>query len=160
MDSSLSAALVDLVQQSFEGKNRWHAPLVALVQDLTLEQALWRPAPERKCVWEIVRHIIFWREYLLCHVMGRPVPDAEANNWTLPAETSEQAWRAELERLRQVQQELLDWFTTRKPEDLLATDKQGKHARFLLEAGITCHDSYHAGQIATLRALMGLPPVE
>src|SRR5690606_39618967 len=62
--------------------------------------------------------LIFWREYLLCHVMGRPVPDAEANNWTLPAETSEQAWRAELERLRQVQQELLDWFTTRKPEDL------------------------------------------
>lgn len=160
MSSSLSAALVDLIQQSFEGRNRWHAPLLALVEDLTPAQALWRPAPDRKCIWEIVRHVIFWRQYLLGYVKGQAAPDVDANNWTLPSETGEQAWHAELERLRRVQQDLVAWFAGREPEDLLAPDKQGLHARFLLEAGIACHDSYHAGQIATLRALMGLPPVE
>lgn len=156
MTDSLSKALAETIRRSFEHGNRWHAPLLQLVQDLTLEQALWRPGPERKCVWEIVRHMVFWRRYLLARVQGLATPDWRTNNWTLPPELNERAWQADLEELRRVQEELVEWFEARRADDLLAVDEDGSYSQFLLEAGIIGHDSYHTGQIALLRALMGL----
>jgi len=160
MKGSLSAALAQLARQSFAGGNYWHGPLTTMVESLTAEQALWRPAPERKCIWEIVRHITFWREYLLAHVQGKPTPDPEANNWSLPEPADDEAWRADLQRLRAVQEELVRWFEQRDDEALLRQDGESGYEQFLMEAGVLLHDSYHMGQIATLRALMGLPPVD
>ena len=39
-------------------------------------------------------------------------------------------------------------------------DADRRHGRFLFLAGLLTHDSYHTGQIAYLRALQGLPPVD
>ncbi|REJ31999.1 MAG: hypothetical protein DIU83_09970, partial [Bacillota bacterium] len=100
MSDVLSKTLADMVQRSFGGGGEWHAPLMKMVEHLSTDQALWRPAPERKCIWEIVRHLNFWREHLLARVKGRPVPDWRAHNWTLPERTDDEAWRAALEELR------------------------------------------------------------
>jgi len=156
----LSKTLADMVQRSFGGGGEWHAPLMKMVEHLSTDQALWRPAPERKCIWEIVRHLNFWREHLLARVKGRPVPDWRAHNWTLPERTDDEAWRAELEKLRAVNDELVAWLKERPAAELLAADEQGEPGELTWVLGITLHDSYHVGQIATLRALMGLPSVE
>lgn len=50
-------ALADLLERSFREDNFWHGALWQHVTDLTVEQALWRPTPERHCVWEIVRRV-------------------------------------------------------------------------------------------------------
>lgn len=55
----------------------------------TAGQALWRPAPERHCIWEIVGHIILWRRYLLAAMAGRPRPDWRTGDWRLPERTDE-----------------------------------------------------------------------
>lgn len=158
MDSSLSKALAATIRQSFAGNNRWHGSLLDLVENLSAEQALWRPGPERHCIWEIVRHMTFWRRYLLERVAGRPTPDWKKNNWTLPHRRDEQAWLADLEELKHVQSKLVEWFDARDPQILLEADETGNFPQFMLEAGIIGHDSYHVGQIAILRALMGLSP--
>lgn len=52
----LGDALASTLDRFFRGRPIWHGALWPHVADLTLEQALWRPAPDRHCVWEIVRH--------------------------------------------------------------------------------------------------------
>lgn len=160
MSDVLSKTLADMVQRSFGGGGEWHAPLMKMVEHLSTDQALWRPAPERKCIWEIVRHLNFWREHLLARVKGRPVPDWRAHNWTLPERTDDEAWRDELAKLRAVNDELVAWLKERPAAELLAADEQGEPGELTWVLGIMLHDSYHVGQIATLRALMGLPSVE
>lgn len=156
MVNPLSRALAETIGRSFEDGNRWHSPMWELVGNLSVEQALWRPGPERKCIWELVRHTILWRKYLLARLSDRPTPDWRSNNWTLPPETDEQAWRADLNELQQVQAELVAWFEARGDDALLQVDEGGSYSQFMLEAGIIGHDSYHTGQIAYVRALMGL----
>lgn len=159
-DSLLGPALAEAVERFFEGNNHWHGPLWKQVADLTAQQALWRPAPERHCIWEIVRHITFWRRYLLAMMAGAPTPDWRAHNWTLPERTDEAAWQEDLAELRRVQDELVAALRSRSASQLLAPDEQGRYARFVLETGIIGHDSYHTGQIAYIRALMGRAPVD
>src|SRR5690606_27778653 len=83
-----------------------------------------------------------------------------AHNWTLPERTDDEAWRDELAKLRAVNDELVAWLKERPAAELLAADEQGEPGELTWVLGIMLHDSYHVGQIATLRALMGLPSVE
>lgn len=160
MTGTMTKALANVMRMSFDGDSQWHAPLLRMVETLDAEQALWRPTPERKCIWEIVRHINFWRLHLLARVKGRPVPDWRTNNWTLPEETTEVSWRAEVEALRAVHGEFAAWLEQCPSDELLAPGENGSPRQFESVMGIILHDSYHVGQIATLRALMGLPSVE
>ena len=62
-----------------------HPALLTLIEDLTAEQALWRPAPERRCIWELVLHMLGWETAVAARMQGRPMPDMD-NPWpTLPA---------------------------------------------------------------------------
>lgn len=69
----LGEALASTLDRFFRGRPLWHGALWPHVADLTAEQALWRPAPDRHCIWEIVRHVNFWRHWLLEHAAGRRV---------------------------------------------------------------------------------------
>ena len=39
-----------------------------------VEQALWRPAPGRKCIWDLVVHIAYWKYTVRRHLAGGPQP--------------------------------------------------------------------------------------
>lgn len=157
--NGLNDALVLTVNRFFRGRPIWHGALWQHVAKLTTRQALWRPAPQRHCIWEIVRHIVFWRHWLLEHAAGRRILDWRVHNWTLPERADAGSWRSELRRLRASQRSLARLFRTTSARKLLARDDAGKFTRFWW-LGVLAHDSYHTGQIALLRAMMGLKPVD
>ncbi len=154
----LSQILVLTLNRFFRGRPIWHGALWPHVAGLTVPQALWRPAPQRHCIWEIVRHVIFWRHWPVEHEAGRHISDWKAHNWTLPERSDAASWRAELHRLRTSQRSLAALVRTTSAKKLLTRDHNGKFIRFWW-LGVLAHDSYHTGQIASLRALLGLKPV-
>ncbi|MBI3975275.1 MAG: DinB family protein [Armatimonadetes bacterium] len=160
MGDGLTAALGELGERTFRAYNNWHGALWAHIADLTPEQAAWRPAPGRHCIWEIVRHLANWRRYVVAWYAGSSRPDPEAGNWTMPDATDETTWRADLEALDRTQQDLTHLFAGTDEEALLAPNPDGSHNKFVYVAGLLNHDSYHTGQIAVLRALQGLPPID
>lgn len=155
----LSDALVTTINRFFRGRPIWHGALWPHVAKLTPRQALWRSAPPRHCIWEIVRHVIFWRQWLIAHAAGRRTPDWRAHNWTMPERADVTAWRRELRRLRESQQALAALFRATPAAQLLERDRKGKFKRSWW-LGVLAHDSYHTGQIATIRAMMGLKPID
>lgn len=127
----------------------WFAPWTKATDDLTPEQALWRPSSRIHSIWQNVHHVCIWREYTLAKlgVQGGPGrEDMDARNFELPLSPTPESWHVTLLRLK------------------------GTHVavRQAVESGVALerfqyhlvHDAYHLGQIMTLRAMQGLPPIE
>lgn len=126
----------------------WHKSLAGL----TLAQATWRPAPARHSIWQIVLHMLFWREDALARLGGKPKPtDEEIKRLNFPEPPASGLT-------------ITDW------EGLLARFTRSQHAVAAALADPAAdisrlaymlpHDCYHFGQINHLRALQGLPPIE
>src|SRR5689334_18410446 len=97
--------LFDL-DQFFVGGNTWQAALYQQLDGLTLEQVLWKPAPDRHCIWDVVIHVNHWKEYTVAYVHGREKSVAEGN-WTLaPAERTDANWQQELARTKALHEDL------------------------------------------------------
>lgn len=141
-------------------KQAWQPPLSEAVLGLTARQAAWKPAPERHSIWQIVRHVILWKQSVLDTWDGR-VPDfkaLESLDWGDVAGTDD-AWRADVTRLRDISMEI--------KQRVGALDEVGVARSMPSYAGLpdrpialrvtqaATHDIYHAGQIRYIRALQG-----
>ncbi|MGH7179505.1 MAG: DinB family protein [Tepidisphaeraceae bacterium] len=116
--------------------------------DLTAQQAAWKPATERKSIWQHLNHISFWRETTVNRLANKPPSDAEMTrcNFEAPADVSDDAWKTAQARLEKSHQLI----RTALGDEKVPVDK----IRYLLP-----HDSYHLGQVMLLRAMQGLPAV-
>ncbi len=128
----------------------WAAPWRASIEDLSSQQAAWTPAPGRHSIWQIVLHMVFWRESWLTRAAGGPRhTDEEQERLNFPdiSDTSEAAWAQARQRFADTQ--------TRVAEAMA-------NPNLTTDPGATTlpHDCYHFGQIAYLRALLGLPPLD
>jgi hypothetical protein len=131
----------------------WAAPWSKVLDDLTPQQAAWQPtsskSEKKHSIWQIVNHMIFWREHDLRSFAGdkptaeekkrrnfEPTPDPKSANWELTKSHFAQTQ----DRIREA---IAD------PANPL--DRLQYHI---------FHDSYHVGQIMLLRGLLGLKPIE
>jgi len=140
----------------FHGDNHWQAGLLQLVKELNYEQALWKPSEDRHCIWEIVRHINFWKRSAIAYVLDKERPDAVKGNWTkAEKELGESDWKDEVEELEHLHEELKQAMMRLGAEIYDNKERKSNYLRTILY-----HDCYHAGQIGLLRVMQGLKPIE
>jgi hypothetical protein len=54
-------SILDLIDEAFDRRS-WHGTnLRGSVRGITAAQALWRPAPGRHNIWELVPHTAYWK---------------------------------------------------------------------------------------------------
>lgn len=128
----------------------WAASWPAAVAGLTAAQAAWSPGPGRHSIWQIVEHMMFWREDNLCRLAGGSKPTAEelaSGNFPLIRDASESAWRDTVKRFEESQKRIA----------AALADPQNSLDRL---AYLLPHDCYHIGQVMYLRAMQGLAPID
>lgn len=154
LQNSLAHYIKDL-DAYFYGPNFWQAGLYQQVKDLSFEQALWKPSPERHCIWENVRHVSSWKWFALEIMKGKKVESMKEHNWqSLPEVTNETSWKNEIERLKNDHEEL-KILVSNADESFLTPEKElSKYVREVIY-----HDCYHCGQIGVLRAMQRINPV-
>jgi uncharacterized damage-inducible protein DinB len=131
-----------------ETNGLWAAPWNKCVADIAAEQATWKPGGERHSIWQLVHHIVFWREHELRTLAGKKPDDEEIarRNWEAPSMVTSAAWGAARRRLEETHRQIREAIANEgNPLDRL---------RFVLP-----HDCYHFGQIMYVRALQGLAAV-
>jgi hypothetical protein len=139
----------------FYGPNFWQAGLYTQVKDLSLEQALWKPLPERHCIWEILQHINSWKWFAIESLKGNTIESMKAYNWkTLPDNPDEPKWLSEIEKTKQLHEEFKILVSNSQPEMFEPSKEKKEYYQQVLY-----HDCYHTGQIGILRAMQGLKPV-
>lgn len=174
-DSAAEPARVDLVRllrESYSGP-AWHGPsLRSVLRRVTPPEALWRPAPGRNTVWELLLHVAYGRHTVLGR-LARYVPEPYAPErppsfpyrlrrawWPAmpeaamsPGPLAVTAWNNDIALLAE-QHERLTAAVQAIPARYLAAQRPGAHHTLAQEvAGIALHDTYHSGQIRLIRLL-------
>ncbi len=131
----------------------WHGPALEEVLDgISPEQATVRPIPDAHTIWEIVLHLATWRGVVRRRLEGERVDDVPTEvDWPPVPDTSEEAWAAARQALRDEQANLQTAIAALS-EDQLESEVPGLgYSFYTMLHGLIHHDLYHAGQIAILR---------
>jgi hypothetical protein len=139
--------LIDGIDEGYLRK-AWHGPtLRGALRGVAVEQALWRPAPERHNIWELAVHCAYWKYAVRRKLTGESrgsFPRAGSNWFALPEPTARN-WRADLELLGDEHRALRDTVAS------LPESRVRRAVRLI--RGAAYHDVYHAGQIQLLKKL-------
>ncbi|HAM81734.1 DinB family protein [Ornithinibacillus bavariensis] len=142
-------------------KEDWFPPLEKVLQDITLEQAIWKPVEELNSIWEIVCHLLFYEKRFLMRFLGEKAnePKAENNDATfqLPTETLEN-WIKTKQEYVYVHRELEKLLAKSEHEDLYRQVPGEDHSLVLELKSLAMHDAYHIGQIVFLSKMQGAWP--
>jgi uncharacterized damage-inducible protein DinB len=135
----------------------WHGPALAdLVGDVSADQAAERLIPGAHTIWELVLHMTAWteiaRERLAGSAKADPTPEED---WPPVRDTSAEAWRTAVERLKDAHRELAAEVAKLGDSDLIGRVPGKDHSVLVMFHGIIEHDAYHGGQIALLKKVVG-----
>src|ERR1051325_4290381 len=140
----------DQLRRAFEGQ-AWHGPsLMELLADVTAEQAAAKPLPAAHSIWELVLHIAFWEEVSRKRLEGDETQIQDGEGLFIVTDTSEAAWRAAVERLKQTNTALREAVAKLDDERLRERAAGQEYSIYFLVHGVIQHDLYHAGPIAML----------
>ena len=151
------AALLMLLDEAYN-KPAWHGPnLRGSIRRLDAVRAARRPAPDRKNIWEIVLHAAYWKHAVLRQLTGqkRGSFPLEGSNWFPRDVADEAAWKTDVKLLDRIHTELRASVAALSADVLETRPTGSKHTYRRLIQGAALHDVYHAGQVQTLKRLLG-----
>jgi uncharacterized damage-inducible protein DinB len=153
-----TALLLRSLDQAFD-RRAWHGTTLAgAVRSLLADDALWRPAPRRHCIWDLVLHTAYWKYITRRRLTGSKrgaFPRARSNWPRLPRVPTEAAWEADVALLAE-QHALMRAVVAAFPAARLERKPRGGTWTFAEQiSGVAAHDLYHAGQIQLLKRLRG-----
>lgn len=105
-------------------------------------------------IWEIVNHIIAWRENVLQRVQGKVISTPNHNYFQPVPDISEEAWKTTLQNLELSQQKWISFLEDFNETDFDAIYPNNNMNHYEHIHGIIQHDAYHLGQITLLSKLI------
>lgn len=146
-----------LVDTALEGRGS-HVPTATVFDGLDWRLAGRQPAGSPFTIWQLLNHMIYWQDFSLSLLRGvePEAPPHASDSWPGgAAPESEQAWlngvarfRAGLAQSRREAQQEIGAPAAARPG-------QTRAERLASNAS---HNSYHAGQVALLRRMLGSWP--
>ena len=137
------------------GRNFWQVSLIKQLEGLDYKQALYKPADDRHCIWELVRHISYWKHWAITYVKDGVALNAKEDNWApLPDALNEETWQADIDKLKSLHTEC------KKIAEGIGNDLfESTEEKIIFFRQLLYHDCYHTGQIGLLRVMQGLKPL-
>ncbi|MFZ1527729.1 MAG: DinB family protein [Ferruginibacter sp.] len=149
-----SLRLRSLFEKLYDGDPWIDISLLAVLNNISAKQAAARPLPNCNSIWEIVNHLVCWRQNVLQRIGGKAIKTPAHNYFERVKDTSEKAWSAALRKLETTQTEWLAVLGKMKKEDFEKRYAANNMTHYEHINGILQHDSYHLGQIVMLSKLV------
>jgi uncharacterized damage-inducible protein DinB len=149
------AQIIDLIERNFAGR-AWHgSTLCGVLRRVTPEEALLRPGPGRKCIWEHILHAAYWKYVVRRRLAGGPRFPRSPANWPGPSGSDREALDADLAVLEGEHALLVAAVRDVRPASLDRPLGRGLPVtRAAVLVGVASHDAYHTGQIQLIRAII------
>jgi uncharacterized damage-inducible protein DinB len=147
-----------LFQETYEG-SPWHgSPVKQVLKGISARQAAMQVLPDTHTIWELVRHIIAWRNFAFQKMAGDKTFDIlhAEQDWPYIQEMDEKSWQKDLLALEYSQQTLLQALYKMNNGNLQEIVPGRQYTFYTMLHGIMQHDLYHTGQIALLKKHMGV----
>ncbi len=145
--------IIAQINAGFKGE-AWHGPSVLeLLKGVTAEQAArWRVGNSHTC-WEIVLHIVCWKDTARRRISGERYVPTDEENFPAVTDTSDAAWKKTLAKLKKSHKLLVDAAEKLSDRQLDKPFPTQRATPYQILHGVVQHDIYHAGQIALMRKL-------
>lgn len=151
MDQSAEGMRMSSLFEDLYNQEPWlDVTIVSKLNSLTASKAAARPLDNCNTIWEIVNHMINWRENVLKRVNGEVLKTPKSNYFKEIMDTSDRAWIKTLEALQQSQQAWMLYLETITEDDLAKVYAPNQMNYYKHIHGILQHDAYHLGQIVLL----------
>jgi uncharacterized damage-inducible protein DinB len=149
--------LLDTLDGAF-GRGWQGTTVLGALRGLTPREALWRPAPGRHNVWELVLHVAYWKYVVRRRIVGESArgafPRRPGNFPAVPDRPDRKAWRDDVRLLKRMHDELLAAVRALPPRKLGARSPRGRWTYAQMIFGVAAHDVYHTGQIQLIKRLL------
>jgi len=155
METADPQVLVKIIRNALSGKGA-HVGVASAFAGLDWKLAAARPERAAHSVFQLLRHMIYWQDWVVKWLDGQNPAVARHASAGWPTETgpaNAKDWERTVRRFRAGLKEL-----NRRigGPDLLA--KPGRKTRLEMLHAIASHNSYHAGQVVILRRMLGAWP--
>lgn len=155
--AELRALLLRLLDEGYD-QPAWHGPnLKSALRRVVPEQAVWRPGKGRRSIAEIALHCAYWKYAVRRRISGgkRGSFPLKGSDWfDVPSKLTKAQWRGYLELLDGEHKALREAIATTATSRLVPGRAGWREPQAHVH-GAALHDIYHAGQIRTIKALMG-----
>ena len=142
--------IIQLYKSAYDGNPWIDVSLMPVLKPITAKQAATKVSPHWNTIWEIVNHIISWRENVLKRIQGQVIK-TPAHNYFVPVkDVSSAAWQKALKKLEVSQHQwivLLKNFNEKDFEKIYPNNDLTYYEHI---HGIIQHDIYHLGQVVML----------
>jgi uncharacterized damage-inducible protein DinB len=145
--------LKKLFTDHYDGNPWLDINIVDTLKELTPSQAASKIG-DHNSIWQIVQHVVAWRETNLARIQGELVPAPSHNFIEEIQDKSEAAWEKLLGRLQRSQEMLLAYLEKADAASFDTIYKPNQHTYYEHLQGILQHDAYHLGQIVLLKKLI------
>lgn len=157
MSKSRLSLLSELRALSWNKDGGWTVTLSEAVSGLQAADANRQPHQDGMSVRQVLQHITFYNERLLCKMTGlpfdKPASDNDATFGQADEAADESVWQAEVAHAASVAEGLKEAFQGLTEEDL--DQSFGKMTLGEYLTNWIMHDAYHTGQIVLTRKLQG-----
>lgn len=138
-------------------KNGWFVAIRNAVDELTAEQAGWKPNDAENSIWETLEHLTFYNYAYVERFKGvdyqYPVDDNDA---TFVAGSTDDEWDAAVAKFNAVMNEWRDLIAAAEESKFSEPVSKTNQASWAtLISNVNAHNAYHAGQILLIRKLQG-----
>jgi uncharacterized damage-inducible protein DinB len=150
--------LLDQLLVSFD-ENGWFVATKNTLNNLTAEQAAWKPEALDNSIWGTIAHLNFYNERYLRRFNGEEIPPATGENsetFAGAVEASEEAWQAETEKFDTIMSGWRSALESAGEEKLTQpVSKENQSPWWEVISNINAHNAHHGGQIVVMRKLQG-----
>jgi uncharacterized damage-inducible protein DinB len=145
-----TARIKELFEEIYNGDPWLGVSLMDTLEKISAETAAKKIAPQWNTIWEIVNHIISWRENVLLRVQGRVITSPADNYFAPVKDFSEKAWQETMQALKNSQDKWTVFLQRMNEGDLEKIYTNNNASYYKNIQGIIQHDAYHLGQIILL----------
>lgn len=151
-----AARIQKLLKRNWDGPMWYGSNLQETLKDITAQVAFNKPVGYSHNVYEYVKHLSCWRNFVLQYLKGNNTYSVELNSetdWATNYEATPESWQQATNELETLQQELVAIFENITDAQLEETVPGKKFNWYTMLHGLIHHDIYHSGQIVILKKI-------
>lgn len=142
--------IYSLFEDLYQGDPWIGVNIIPNLNAITASQAAARPLENCNTIWEIVNHMIRWRENVLERLHDKVLITPDNNYIQKVMDTSAENWSATLKALEQSQRDWKSYLENVREDDFEKVYEPNNMNYYKHAHGILQHDAYHLGQIILL----------
>lgn len=142
-----------LLKDHYNGVPWIDITITGTLKGITAKQAVLK-LPGLNSIWQIVNHMISWRNTLIARVKDKPARHPDNNFILKNKNLTAKQWKDTVKKFEKSQKDIIAFLRKQKDTHLEKILPSSGYSYYELVMAIVIHDTYHLGQIVLIKKMI------